>query len=122
MLDVSRMHRAQDVALHPMLLQQFPAAHHLVERALAALIHPIAIMQFARSVDAQPHQKIVLLEERAPLVIQPRAVRLDRVLDFLPRATVLLDQRHPQFEKLQPHQRRLAALPGNRHLLRLRLQ
>ena len=61
--------RAQDIELDPMILQMTPAAHNEVESALALPVAPIRIVQLARPVDAETHEKIVLLEERAPGVV-----------------------------------------------------
>ena len=58
----------------------------------------------------------MLLEERAPGVVEQQAVGLKRVLYGLAGAAVFLDERDGLLEELQLHQRRLAALPGDGHL------
>ena len=80
-------------------------------------------MEFARAVDAQAHEKIVLLEKRAPLVIKKNAVGLKSVLHDLLRPAVFLDEFDRAPEELDLHQRRLAALPRHRNRGRaMRLQ
>ena len=80
-------------------------------------------MDFARAVDAQPNQKIVFLEERAPVVIEKDAVGLEGVLHHLAGPAVLFNQFDGAPEEIELHQRRLAALPRHRHLGRaVRLQ
>ena len=65
----------------------------------------------------------MLVEELAPLVGELGAVGLNRVLDRHAGAAMLLDARDRAAEEVEPHQRRLAALPGNRDLgSRLRLE
>ena len=41
----------QDVVLDAVLLEQSQAPHHVVERPLTALVHPVAVMQTARPVE-----------------------------------------------------------------------
>ena len=76
----------------PAVPQVLEAAHHLVERALAALVHAVGVVHLARPVDRDPDQEVVRLEERRPLLVEQRAVRLDRVRRPLPRLQVLLRQ------------------------------
>ena len=80
-------------------------------------------MQFAGAVDAQADQKIVFLEEGAPVIVEQDAVGLKGVLHDLPGPAVLLDEFDGAPEEFELHQRRLAALPRHGHLGRaVRLQ
>ena len=108
---------AEDVELDAVLDELAPAAHHLVEAALAALVDAVGVVDLARPVDREPDEEVVLLQELAPLVVELRPVRLDRVGDRLFRPAVLLDELDRAAEELDAHQRRLPALPGDRHLL-----
>ena len=115
-LAVGGVHRAQDVELDAVLAQALPTLHHQVEAAFAGAGDAVGVVQLARAVDAQPHQEVVLLQERAPLVVERHAVGLEGLLHLLPGAAVLVDQRHHAAKEVHAHQRRLAALPGHRHL------
>ena len=71
----------------------------------------------ARPVDRDPDEEVVLLEELRPLLVEQRGVRLDRVLGLLARACrYRVGELDRAAEELDAHQRRLAALPGDRHL------
>ena len=56
----------------PAVAQVLEAAHHLVERALAALVHAVGVVQLARPVDRDPDEEVVLPEERRPLLVEQR--------------------------------------------------
>ena len=60
----------QHVPAHPAPLQQVQAADHPVEGGLAALVHPVGIMQVAGSVDGDPDQEVVLGKKGGPLVVE----------------------------------------------------
>ena len=92
-----------------------PPTHHLVEGALLAAVDPVSVMELPRAVDAETNQEIVLLEEGAPLIIQKDAVGLKSVLHNLAGLTVLFDEFDGAPEKVDLHQRRLAALPRHRY-------
>jgi len=85
------------------LRQHIPGAHHQVEGALAAPIHPIGIMQLAGAVHAQSDEEIVLLEELAPRIVEQQSVGLEGVLHALPGPEVLLHQGDGMPEELQLH-------------------
>ncbi len=92
---------------------------HLVEARRAAFVRPVHVVQLARPVDAQAHQELVLGEERAPRVVEQRAVRLQIVRDRAPGRQVLRLQLDHALEEWQPHQRRLPAVPGEDDLTRV---
>ena len=104
----------QDVEIDLVTAQRLPALHHQIEGALAATVQPVGVVQLARAVHTQADQKVVLLEEAAPVVIQQKAVGLEGVFDRLAGLAVLLDQLDRMLKKFKFHQRRLAALPGHR--------
>ena len=109
---------AQDVEVDLVLAQVTPAAHHQVERALAATVDTVGVVQLARSIHAQADEEVVLLEERAPVVVDQQAVGLECVLYGLPGLAVLLDELDRAAKELELHQRGLATLPGHRDLRR----
>ncbi len=113
MIGVRGVDRAQDVDVDAVPVQALPAAHHVVERALAAFVDAVGVVHLARAVDAQADEDLVLLEERAPLVVEPRAVGLDRVGDLLSGPLILPHVLDRALEEVEAHQRRLAALPAD---------
>jgi len=117
------MDRAKDIDVHCAAAQRFPALHDPRERALPALVHAVGVVERLRSVHAQADEEVVLPEEGGPFVVEPGAVGLDGVQDALAGLAVLRSQLDDAAEEVQPHQRRLAALPRDidlgRSLLRL---
>ena len=123
MIGVGGVNRAQDIDLHFVPAQRLAAAHDLIEASGAALVDPVGIVHLLRAVHAEADEKVVLLEERAPFIVQEGSVGLHRVQDALPRLPVLLHVLDGALEEVEPHEGRLAALPGDVDLLRrLRLQ
>src|SRR5579872_1475695 len=98
-----------------MLLELPPTLHHPVECALLHAVEPVRVVELARAVDAQAYQKIVLLEEGTPLVIEQDAVGLKGVFHDLFRSAVLFDKFDRTAEEIELHERRLASLPCHRH-------
>ncbi len=47
---------------------------------MSAAVDAVGVVELAWTVDAQPDEEVVLLEERAPRVIEENAVGLERVL------------------------------------------
>jgi len=62
------------------------AAHDPVEGGLAALVDATGVVHRARSVDGQPDEEAVVVEEARPVGVDQRAVGLDGVDDSLPGA------------------------------------
>ena len=56
------------------------------------------------------------MQEFAPLVVEQRAIGLESVFHAHARPLVLLLELDRLLEEVQPHQRRLAPLPGERDL------
>ena len=120
---VGGVDRAQYVEVDSVLAQEPPALHHLVEGALFAAVDTVGVVELARAVDAQADQKVVFLEEGAPVIVEKDAVGLKGVLHDLSRPAVLFDEFDGAPEEVELHQRRLAALPRHCHCGRaVRLQ
>ena len=111
---VRPVERGQRVELDAVLLEGVQAAQDPFGRRRAAAVHAVGVVHRGRPVDADPDEVVVLLEQRRQLVVDERAVRLDRVLDGHPGSAVLLDVGVGAPEEVGAHQRRLAALPGDR--------
>ena len=116
---VGGVHGSQDVVLGFVLLQQAQPRHHLVVGRVAAFIDAVEIVHILRTVQADAEQEVVLGEELAPVVIEGDGVGLQGVGDAHAWALVLLLVAHRLAEKVQAHQRRLAALPSEVDLIDL---
>src|SRR5580704_1008908 len=108
---VGRVDRAQDVKVNSVFAKVCPALHHSVEGSPFAAVEPVCVVDLAGTIDAEPNQKIVFLEEGAPLVIKKDSVGLKGMLYRLLRPAVFFHQLHGTPEELKLHQRRLAPLP-----------
>src|SRR5581483_7099584 len=104
--------RAEDIEFDFVPAQRTPSVHDFVKGALAAAVDTIRIVDFARAVDAESDQEVVLPEEGAPAVIEKNPVGLKCMLHRLAALAILFDQFDGAPEELQLHQRRLPALPG----------
>ena len=62
---------------------------------LPPLFDPVGVVQLARPVDRDADEEVVLLEERRPLLVEQRRVRLDRVRSTLARLEVLVRPARP---------------------------
>ena len=109
-IHVGRSYAGQNVELHLVLQQHVHPAHYGVERALARGIEAMGVVDFLGPVEAQAHQPVALRQEAAPLVVQQRAIGLQRVTDPHIAGLHSLEFDGPAVE-VQPHQCRLAPLP-----------
>ena len=111
----------QDVEAHFVLVQQAGGAHHFFPGGLAAFIDAVEVVEFAGAVHTQTDQEVAAAQKVAPFVVEQRTIGLERVFDLHARLLVLLLELDRFLEVVQPHQRRLAPLPGEgdlRDLLR----
>ncbi len=99
-----------------MVLQTAGGRDDAVEDRPPAPVVPVGVVQLARPVDAQAHQVVVLREESGPLVVEEHAVGLERALDRHAGGHATGFGRARPAEEVEPHERRLPALPGERHL------
>jgi len=116
MVGIGPMQGRQRVVFDPLFLQGVQPAQNLVEGGLLAFVDAIDVVQRLRDIDADPNQKIVLLQKPCPAVIDQRAVGLQRIDHTGVGLAIFFDQFDRAFKKGQPHQRRLAPLPGHLHL------
>ena len=105
----------QGIPLYIMFLQQVDTSPHLLKRGQPLLVSAVFVMKLLRTIDRDPHQPIILLEEAAPLISQQRAVGLNGVVNGSARPILLLQFNHPFVERKGPHQR-LSPMPGEKHL------
>jgi len=73
-------------------------------------------VEFLGSVDRQPDEHVVLLEEGRPVLVEQHAVGLDRVVNAVVGLLELLDEFHRTTEEVEPQHRGLAARPGHCHI------
>lgn len=110
---VSGVDRTQDIEINTVLAELAPSPHHPVEGALSAAV---GVMDLARAIDATSNQKLVFLEEGAPVVIEQDAVGLEGVLHNLAPPAVLLDEFDGPPEEFELRQRGLAILPSHGYI------
>ncbi len=72
-------------------------------------------MQFARTINAEADEKVALLEEGAPILVDQDTVGLKGVLHRLAKPAVLLDEFDGTPKEVELHERGLAALPRHDH-------
>jgi len=74
MVAVGRMDRGEDVPVDVVPPEDVKAADDPVIGRLAALIDAVGVVQRPRAVDRDPDEEVLLAQERAPVVVQERAV------------------------------------------------
>lgn len=60
----------QDIKFHAVLSEQGNRFHYLIKGTMTTFIMAIDIVQLAWSVQAKTDQKIVLLEENRPFIVE----------------------------------------------------
>ncbi len=113
---VYRVDRGEDVPVDVVPLEDVQAADDPLIGGLAALVDPVGVVQRPRAVDRDPDEEVVLAKESTPVVVEERAVGLDRVEYSLARPGVSALELDRAAEEVEPHHGRLAALPGHDHL------
>lgn len=111
--DIVLAYQHENIELDVMFFAFFDRGHHPVERPLAGVVEAIVIVVFFRSVEAYADEEFVFVQKTAPLiVIEEYAVGLEGIGDDLAVGAVLPLKLDDFFVEVQPHQSRLAALPG----------
>ncbi len=113
------MNRAEDVYLDPMRPELVVPPHDEVERATAAPVLAVGVVDLPGAVDGKADEDIVLLQERCPGAVDQKTVGLEGLPHDLIGTPVFLDRLERSTEEVELHQRRLASLPGDRHLGRI---
>ena len=81
MIGVFRVDRAEDVEFHLVFLEQSGSRQDPIEGPMASLVFAVDVVKLLGAIEAQADQKVVLVKELAPLVVEKDAVRLEGVLD-----------------------------------------
>jgi hypothetical protein len=100
-----------------MTLQRVQTGNHPIEGRLSALVDAVPVVQLARAIDRDADEEVALCQEGGPLVVDQRGIRLQRVEDPLPRRRVPRLEFEGAPEEVDAHQRRLATLEGDHHLV-----
>ena len=87
---------------------------HPCEGGAPALVAAAAVVDRRGAVERDAYQEAVVAQERAPVVVQQRAVGLQCVFDAFAAGMALL-QRHGPAKEVEPGERRLAAVPDERY-------
>src|SRR5208283_4915477 len=80
---VGAVHGGQRIEVDLVTPQSFDAAHHAIKSGLAAFVHAVGIVQFARTVNGNAYQELIFKEEFRPRVVQQDAVGLEGVGNLL---------------------------------------
>ena len=97
-----------------MILEQLHASAYEIKGGSTGLVFAMRIVQLAWPIDAQADEEVMGLEKAAPILVETRAVGLQRVVD-LASASVLGLQFDDLFEIIQAQQGGLAPLPSKGH-------
>ena len=74
----------------------------------------VAVMDGGGAVQTDADEEVIVMQELGPFVIEQGAIRLEDVLDNGRRRLQFVLDLDGLFVEIQPHQRRFAALPGER--------
>src|SRR5512144_3241473 len=111
-LDIERADSTQDVARNLEPPQELERAQRLFVARNSASVHPVAVMHFRRTVNAETHAESFVRQKPAPLLIQEDAVRLYPVRNPPPIGQMLPLKGNDFAEILQSKDRRLPTVPG----------
>jgi len=103
----------ENINIDTVVPETVPAPDHRIKTALAIRSHTVGIVEIPGSVNAQPNQVIILLEECRPGIIDEGAVGLNGVKNVLMRLAVTVCQFNRSPEKVQSPEHRFTALPGD---------
>ena len=76
-----RSHDSQYVILDPVFIQLFYIFQHSPISRLSHPVMPVSVVKGAVAVHRHSHEEIMFLKEAAPLIVQAKSVRLDRIHD-----------------------------------------
>src|SRR5690606_18398441 len=108
----------EQVVLDLMALQKSQARQHAIEGRATALVVAMAIMELARTIQADAHEKALAVEKPSPVIGEQRPVRLDRVGHVSTGTEPSLQGTH-LLEEIDAQERRLPTLPRELHFRRI---
>ena len=117
-IDLARVGRVlavegdQDVEFYPVFAAELYAVPGTVEAPLAVVVEAEVVVPLRRAIEADSDEEVVFLEELAPFRREGRAVGLQRVVDLLGGALVLVLKFDSGSEKVESCEGRFAALPA----------
>src|SRR5215831_4344614 len=110
-LDILRVHHAQEIDRDFVLAQQAIALHHLLVGRLLALGYAVRVVQCLRTVEAKPDGKIFCRKKAAPVIVEEHTIRLYAVGDASVRGLMLALEFDNLVKIVQPENSRLTAVP-----------
>ena len=109
-----RRNHGQNVKIHLIPFQQFCRFQHTGKAPASVRELPVFIVKLLITVKGQPHQKMIVVKELCPFLIQHDAVGLQAVMNRNSIGIVFLFQFNQMPIEIQSHQRRLPSLKGER--------
>ena len=114
MIRVCCVHRTEDIGRHIVTLQQLPRCLYAFVGGSSLLIDTIGVVHRWRAVERQTYQHVFRCEKLTPLVVEQRAIGLQREFKDSLRAGDLLGFGHKAAVKIDAHQCGFAALKRDR--------
>jgi hypothetical protein len=90
MLHVYIVQKDKSAEFDLIFLTALNTPHDPLESARAGVVHAVSVVEFLRSVDADAEEKLIVMEEPAPVIIKQNAIGLQRIADLLAGRAVLL--------------------------------
>jgi len=113
MVSILSVDRTEDVELHLVFLEQPCSTLDPVKGSVATLIFPVEVVQLLRTVHAEADQEFILVEKLTPLLVEENTVGLEGVFDLSAGLLIFFLKLHGAPEEFEPHESRLAPLPGD---------
>jgi hypothetical protein len=76
MLDVYVVQQNQGAEFDLIFLAALDASHNALERAATGMVHAVSVVEFLRPVNADAEQKLVVVKEPAPCIVEQDAIGL----------------------------------------------
>jgi hypothetical protein len=112
-----KVHTTESCKIDLVFSENLCSPEHPVEASVAGTVFAVGIMQVPGTVNGETNKEVFLMQELAPRTVEDRTVGLHVI--FTPHMgwTVLFLKLDNLPEEVQTEERRLAALPGEDHLL-----
>jgi hypothetical protein len=77
-----------------MFLQKPRPPHDRIKGGALALIQSVSVMEFPRTVNAEPHQKVMIAQKLTPPIVKQDAIGLKGVVHFFSVGALFLHFHH----------------------------
>ena len=108
--------RTEHIKRDVVLSQQGDRSFHALHGRCAGGVHPCGVVLRCKQVVRDADQKLMLLQEQAPRLVQMHGIRLQRIADRDPRRPAVRDLGQ-RTEKVQPCEHRFSALKHQRDMV-----